>query len=113
MFFLISIYLAPLAPLPLAIWIHGRKWKAIRSPIYFSVVYILLLFLGFYYVWYSYTRGYRDWIMANIVPQGTAFLSIPISWVVFFATIRDESSSAAESRESAEPATEGEPHPGE
>jgi hypothetical protein len=97
MFYLLSIYLAPLAPLPIAIWIHGRKWKSIRIVLYFSAVYILILCLGLYYVWYSYTRGYQDWIMANIVPQGTAILSIPISWVAFFATLRDRNSSDLQS----------------
>jgi hypothetical protein len=93
MLFLLLLYVAPLVPLPLAIWLHGRKWESVRAPVYFSVAYILLLCLGFYYVWYSYSRGYQDWIMANIVPQGTAFLGIPISWIVFFASLRDRNPS--------------------
>lgn len=95
MIFLISLYIAPLLPLPIAMLVHGgSNWRGWRIPLIFSLSYMVLLASGFFFVWYCYVAGYEDWIIANIVPQVTGFLGFPASWIAFIWSLRDSSSLA-------------------
>lgn len=86
---MIAFFLAPLFPPAVALWVHDRSSPGLRIPLIFAGLYALSELSAFAYVWYCFSAGYQDWIMANIVPQGIAFLAIPISWVAFIFSFRN------------------------
>ncbi len=92
MIYLGLLYLSPLAALSFALFAHGRDWAGLRLPVYFSLGYLILQGFSFGFVWYCFSQGYQDWIVANLIPQGLAYLSLPASWVVFIMSFSQTSS---------------------
>ncbi len=85
-FYHLLFYVAPLIPLPIALWVHGRKWSDLRWVVRFSVGYVVLQALAFYFVYYCFSRGYQDAIMSLMFPQAFAFFGLPVSWIVFICS---------------------------
>src|SRR5689334_14044929 len=89
-FYILLFFAAPLVPLPLAIWVHERKWAGIRGPVYFSIAYVLLQGVAYYYVYYCFSRGYQDAMISLIVPYGFAAFALPVSWLAFVFSFPDK-----------------------
>lgn len=88
-FFILLFFVAPLIPLPIALWVHGCKWDSVRWPARFSIIYALLQGLAYYYCYCCFSRGYEDALYSLIVPWGIAFLALPTSWLFFLFSFPD------------------------
>jgi hypothetical protein len=82
-FLIVLFYLSPLAAIGIVGLFFGWKSKQMRRPYIFATCYLVLQAFAFGFVWYCYRQGYQDSVMANIVPQGFAFLGLLASWIAF------------------------------